>query len=198
MQAQAPEHIVLEGGSLLLYPQAFAADSARLFEALMRDVHWQQHQLKIFGRQVAAPRLSAWHADPGCRYRYSGLSLEPLPFSAAMSEIRRRAEELAGQAFNSVLLNLYRDGADSMGWHSDDERELGPAPLIASVSLGATRRFVLRRRDARGESLGIELHDGSLLLMLPPLQRFWQHALPKTRRLGKARINLTWRHVSVA
>jgi len=196
VDSDAPEHIVLDGGSLLWYPRAFASDSAHLIAALMHDVRWEQHQLRIFGRQVAAPRLSAWHADPGCRYRYSGLSLEPLPFSDAMEAIRRRVEALAGQSFNSTLLNLYRDGADSMGWHSDDEPELGLAPLIASVSLGATRRFVLRRRDAHGERIGIDLHDGSLLLMLPPLQRFWQHALPKTRRVSAPRINLTWRSVS--
>lgn len=182
-------------GALALYAQAFVAEAPAWFAALMAEVRWEQHWLTLFGRRIAAPRLSAWYAEPGCGYRYSGLSLAAQPFTPVLEQIRARTEALTGHGFNSVLLNLYRDGADGMSWHSDDEPELGPAPLIASVSLGATRRLLLRRRDARDARFGLDLGDGSLLLMEPPLQRYWQHSVPKTRRAVGPRINLTWRRI---
>ena len=182
-------------GALALYAQAFVAEAPAWFAALMAEVRWEQHWLTLFGRRIAAPRLSAWYAEPGCGYRYSGLSLVAQPFTPVLEQIRARTEALSGHGFNSVLLNLYRDGADGMSWHSDDEPELGPAPLIASVSLGATRRLLLRRRDARDARFGLDLGDGSLLLMEPPLQRYWQHSVPKTRRAVGPRINLTWRRI---
>lgn len=182
-------------GALALYAQAFVAEAPAWFAALTAEVRWEQHWLTLFGRRIAAPRLSAWYAEPGCGYRYSGLSLAAQPFTPVLEQIRARTEALTGHGFNSVLLNLYRDGADGMSWHSDDEPELGPAPLIASVSLGATRRLLLRRRDARDARFGLDLGDGSLLLMEPPLQRYWQHSVPKTRRAVGPRINLTWRRI---
>ena len=182
-------------GALALFAQAFVAEAPAWFAALMAEVRWEQHWLALFGRRIAAPRLSAWYAEPGCGYRYSGLSLVAQPFTPVLEQIRARTEALSGHGFNSVLLNLYRDGADGMSWHSDDEPELGPAPLIASVSLGATRRLLLRRRDARDARFGLDLGDGSLLLMEPPLQRYWQHSVPKTRRAVGPRINLTWRRI---
>jgi len=187
--------VALQDGSLVLFDEAFRNDSARLFAGLMRETDWQQHQLVLFGRRIAAPRLSAWYGEPDCHYRYSGLQLRAQPFTPALAEIRARVAALAGSDFDSVLLNLYRDGNDGMSWHSDDEPELGAAPLIASVSLGAARRFLLRRRDGSGESVALDLADGSLLLMLPPLQRHWRHSVPKTRRLVGPRINLTWRQI---
>jgi len=189
------ERIDLADGSLALFAEAFVAEAPAWFAALMGEVRWEQHWLTLFGRRIAAPRLSAWYAEPGCSYRYSGLSLAAQPFTPVLAQIRARTEALAGHGFNSVLLNLYRDGADGMSWHSDDEPELGPEPLIASLSLGATRRFLLRRRDAPRTRLGIDLADGSLLLMAPPLQRHWLHSVPKTRRATGARINLTWRRI---
>ena len=189
------QRIDLADGSLTLLARAFVAEAPAWFAALMQEVRWEQHWLTLFGRRIAAPRLSAWYAEPGCSYRYSGLSLAAQPFTPVLAQIRARTEALAGHGFNSVLLNLYRDGADGMSWHSDDEPELGPEPLIASLSLGATRRFLLRRRDAPRTRLGIDLADGSLLLMAPPLQRHWQHSVPKTRRATGARINLTWRRI---
>lgn len=189
------ERVELAEGALALYADAFVAEAPGWYAALMREVRWEQHWLTLFGRRIAAPRLSAWYAEPGCSYRYSGLSLAAQPFTPVLAQIRARTEALAGHGFNSVLLNLYRDGADGMSWHSDDEPELGPAPLIASVSLGATRRFLLRRRDAHPVRVGLDLVDGSLLLMEPPLQRHWQHSVPKTRRATGPRINLTWRRI---
>jgi len=187
--------VALQDGSLVLFDEAFRNDSARLFAGLMRETDWQQHQLVLSGRRIAAPRLSAWYGEPDCHYRYSGLQLRAQPFTPALAEIRARVAAIAGSDFDSVLLNLYRDGNDGMSWHSDDEPELGAAPLIASVSLGAARRFLLRRRDGSGESVALDLADGSLLLMLPPLQRHWRHSVPKTRRLVGPRINLTWRQI---
>lgn len=189
------QRIEIADGALALFAGAFVAEAPAWFAALMQEVRWEQHWLTLFGRRIAAPRLSAWYAEPGCSYRYSGLSLAAQPFTPVLAQIRARTEALAGHGFNSVLLNLYRDGADGMSWHSDDEPELGPAPLIASVSLGATRRLLLRRRDAHHTRFGLGLADGSLLLMEPPLQRHWQHSVAKTRRATGPRINLTWRRI---
>ena len=185
--------IALENGGLLLFADAFATDAARLFAALERETAWERHRVKLFGRSIAAPRLSAWHGEPDRIYRYSGTSHFPQPFTPLLQEIRARVEATSGQRFDSVLLNFYRDGQDAMGWHSDDEPELGPAPWIASLSLGSTRRFVLRARLDHAQRFELDLLDGSLLVMEPPLQAHWQHALPRTRRACGPRINLTWR-----
>ena len=189
------ERIPIDGGGLLLFADAFRSDSAQLMDALHADTHWTRHRLRLFGKHIDAPRLSAWYAEPGCNYRYSGLSLEPEPLGATLCAVRQRIETLVNHAFNSVLLNLYRDGRDSMGWHSDDEPELGSAPQIASLSLGATRRFSLRRRGQTHTAISLDLADGSLLLMEAPLQQYWQHCIPKTRRQTSPRINLTWRQI---
>lgn len=189
------QRIALDDGGLLLFPRAFADEAPQLLAQLRHGIDWRQHEVRLFGRRLPAPRLSAWYGEPGCAYRYSGTCHEPLPFTPVLQQIRARLAALTGHDFDGVLLNLYRDGNDAMGWHSDDERELGPAPLIASVSLGATRRFLLRRRDDHARRQALELADGSLLLMEPPLQAFWQHALPRTRRPCGERINLTWRRL---
>jgi alkylated DNA repair dioxygenase AlkB len=188
-------HIPVEDGQLCLYPALFADIEADLIEALHREAGWSRHEVMLFGRRIPAPRLSAWHGEPGCAYRYSGTLYQPLPLTPAMQVVRARVEKACMQQFDSVLLNLYRDGNDAMSWHSDDEPELGPAPLIASVSLGETRRFLLRRRDDHTRRITLELPGGSLLVMEPPLQANWQHALPRTRRACGPRINLTWRRV---
>ena len=187
--------IALPDGGLRWFESAFREQADSLLAELAGQVEWQQHRLRLFGRDVSAPRLSAWYADDGCDYRYSGLQLVAQPFSIVLDRMRADIESLTGYRFNSVLLNLYRNGEDSMGWHSDDEPELGPAPVIASVSLGATRRFLLRHRRDRSVRFSLDLTHGSLLLMEPPLQAFWQHSVAKTRRAVGARINLTWRSV---
>jgi alkylated DNA repair dioxygenase AlkB len=140
------------------------------------------------------PRLSAWYGDAGAVYTYSGLRLEPLPWTPVLLEIKQATERLSGTRFNSVLLNLYRDGQDSMGWHSDDEPELGPEPVIASVSLGALRRFVFQHKKRRWR-IALDLEPGSVLLMAGATQHHWRHALPKTRRPVAPRINLTFRTI---
>lgn len=165
------------------------------FARLRGEVEWRQEEVLLFGARHAVPRLVAWHGDPGATYRYSGVNHHPLPWTVTLAKIRERAELLSGHRFNSVLLNLYRDGRDGMGWHADDEPELGPEPVIASVSLGATRRFRMRHRRRRDQTLAIDLAHGSLLLMQGPTQHHWVHAVPKTLRPVGERINLTFRYV---
>ncbi len=165
------------------------------FAELLDLVDWRQHIIRIRGREVASPRLSAWYGDPDAHYSYSGLSLEPRPWLPVILELKTRVEAVCNAPFNSVLLNLYRDGADSMGWHSDDEPELGERPVIASLSLGATRRFRLRhRRRKELEPVAIDLENGSLLIMEGDTQRFWKHQVPKSKRVAEPRVNLTFRN----
>jgi alkylated DNA repair dioxygenase AlkB len=191
----AATNISLQDGKLRHWPSFVAADYGdRLLAELQTSLHWERHVVRIFGREVPSPRLSAWYGDPACEYRYSGLRLSPLPWTGPLSEIRELVQDATRCPFNCVLANLYRDGNDSMGWHSDDEPELGRDPNIASLSLGAERRFLLRHKH-RTELPRIEvlLGHGDLLLMSGPTQRFWKHQVPKSRRVGQARLNLTFR-----
>lgn len=187
------EQIPMADADVYLYRNVFPpAQQERLFRTLLDEAAWQQHVIKIFGRSVAAPRLSAWYGDSGAHYSYSGLRLEPLSWNAPLLEIKSSVEALADTLFNSALLNLYRDGRDSVGWHSDAEPELGRNPVIASVSLGAMRRFVFQHKK-RGTGVALELESGSVLLMCGPTQHQWRHQLPKTRKPVGKRINLTFR-----
>ena len=147
------------------------------------------------GREVPSPRLSCWIGDPDAVYGYSGTRHSPHPWHPALQALRMRLRSELDVDFNSVLANLYRDGADGMGWHSDDETELGPEPVIASVSLGGVRRFVLRHRRDATRRLALDLPDGSLLLMRGATQRDYRHALPKTARAVEPRVNLTFRRI---
>jgi alkylated DNA repair dioxygenase AlkB len=171
-----------------------------LFDRLMQEIAWERHRLSMFGREVDSPRLSCWIGDPGTAYTYSRNRFEPRPWTASLSPLRERVQAFCGARFNSVLANLYRDGRDSMGWHSDDEPELGPRPFIASISLGAERRFRLRRkspRGARSTPLGLPLAHGSLLCMAGDTQRYYQHDLPKVAGAIGPRINLTFRFIDM-
>ncbi len=184
--------------NLLLTPHFLpAAQATALLAHLTAAVAWEQRRIVLFGKTHPQPRRTAWYGDPEARYAYSGLAWEPRPWLPALADLRQRLEAACEAHFNSVLLNLYRDGRDSMGWHADDEPELGPAPTIASLSLGATRRFRLRPRPGTaGTAFGLDLPAGSLLLMRPPTQAEWQHALPKTARPVGPRLNLTFRWVA--
>lgn len=168
-----------------------------MFRVLRAEIDWRQEEVVIFGRPRLVPRLVAWHGEPGARYTYSGTPHKPLPWTPVLEQVRRRVQELSGRHFNAVLLNLYRDGRDGMGWHSDDEAELGPEPAIASVSLGATRRFCLRHRRRKEMRAELSLPHGSLLLMSGATQRHWVHAVPKTAVRTGERINLTFRRVEI-
>jgi alkylated DNA repair dioxygenase AlkB len=190
--------LALDDAEVRLWPAAFAADeAAQGFDELRREIDWQQEAVLIFGQRRPVPRLVAWHGEPEARYTYSGTLHVPLPWTPALERIRARVFELTGVAFNAVLLNLYRDGRDGMGWHADDEPELGPDPVIASVSLGSPRRFRMRHRRRKGLQLDLSLPHGSLLLMSGCTQRHWVHAVPKTAVPVGERINLTFRRVGL-
>ena len=185
------------GGEIELLERFVTPDrSEAIFAALRSQIAFAQRPIRIMGRTVMQPRLSAWIGDPGTAYTYSGVLNEPEPWPAALQdELRHAVSAAAGEHFNSVLCNLYRDGSDSMGMHADAERELGPEPVIASLSLGATRRFQVRHRRAAADRLDIDLHDGSLLIMRGELQRHYRHAVPKQRAITEPRINLTFRRI---
>lgn len=186
---------LLPGAELRIEPAWLApAEADALLAALVDEVPWSQHRVRLFGRELPAPRLSAWIGDPGAAYTYSRVRHEPLPWTPQLAALRARLETGTGARFNSVLANRYRDGRDSMGWHADDESELGERPLIASISLGATRVFQFKPRRG-GRTHSITLTHGSLLLMGGDTQRLYLHALPKTARPVAERINLTFRWV---
>lgn len=170
-------------------------DADRLLRGLRNDIPWEIHRIRLFGIEHASPRLSCWIGDPGTGYRYSGSTFEPRPWLPELLQLRERLSRELDVGFNSVLANLYRDGRDCMGWHSDDEAELGPAPVIASVSLGAARRFVLKHRGESQCKLEIALPHGSLLVMSGVTQRNYRHALPRTAKPVGERINLTFRRI---
>lgn len=167
--------------------------SDRLLTDLTQTIDWRQDWITIYGRSLPQPRLTAWYADPGKSYTYSGITMVPATWTSLLLELKAAVATVSGVEFNSVLLNLYRDGQDSMGWHSDDEAELGSNPVIASLSLGGTRRFMLRHRQQKSVKHQIELTSGSLLLMQGSTQHYWQHQIPKTKRPVAPRINLTFR-----
>jgi alkylated DNA repair dioxygenase AlkB len=172
------------------------AEADAAFVALARETPWRQERIAVYGREVLQPRLTAWYGDPGARYAYSGLALEPLPWTPLLADLKARVETASGARFDSLLLNLYRDGRDCVSWHSDAEPELGRNPVIASLSLGAALRFQLRSRPplppARRE---LALRHGDLLLMRGATQHEWAHQVPRTARPVGPRINLTFRLV---
>ena len=188
-----PVRIELPDAEVYYWGGFFASNEAHaLFEALSKEIRWERHRVRIRGREVDCPRLSGWEGD--ATYAYSGLILRPAPWTPRVDAVRHRIEAATGEMFNSVLANLYRDGADRLGWHADDEPELGPAPVIASASFGAPRRFLLRPKRS-GASVPIVLEPGSLLVMRGTTQRHWMHSVPPTRRPVGPRINLTFRRI---
>lgn len=183
-------------GEALLFEHALrACDADRLLEDLSASIAWRQEIATIMGRRVPIPRLTAWHGEAG--YVYSGIAMAPVAWTPPLLELKRCAEAHAGQAFNSVLLNLYRDGRDSVSWHADNEPGLGRNPVIASISLGATRCFQLKHRSS-GERIAIDLSHGSCLIMAGATQHHWLHQLPKIARPVGPRINLTFRSMRAA
>jgi alkylated DNA repair dioxygenase AlkB len=171
------------------------ATAAKTFARLHAQIGWEQHRVRLFGRELDSPRLSCWIGDDDARYSYSRMQFEPRPWLPELAGLRDQIALVCAAKFNSVLCNLYRDGRDSMGLHSDDEAELGPAPVIASLSLGGVRRFRLRHKRDKSLGLTLDLPSGSLLLMRGATQESYRHDLPKTAREVAARINLTFRRV---
>ena len=169
-----------------------------LLGSLRQGLDWQVHRIQMFGRWVDSPRLSSWIGDADASYLYSGARFQPCPWHPALATLRKELRSALGVDFNSVLANWYRDGRDAMGWHSDDERELGPRPVIASISLGAVRRLAFKHRRDPQQKLTVELPHGSLLLMRGDTQANYRHALPRTTRPVLDRINLTFRQIAAA
>jgi alkylated DNA repair dioxygenase AlkB len=190
------EKLPLPDGEVLLFQDFInAAEASSMFKKLKQATPWQQDTLSFGGKKVLIPRLQAWYGEKNSRYGYSGLALSPLPWTPLLGDLKSRIEKLADTGFNSVLVNYYRDGKDSVAWHSDDEKELGKAPVIASLSLGETRRFELRHRHKKGQKFACELSHGSLLIRGSGIQQHWQHQVPKQAGVTRGRINLTFRQV---
>jgi alkylated DNA repair dioxygenase AlkB len=190
-----PRVVLARDGSVTYEPGFLDAASAdRAYAALAEEAAWRQESIVMFGRRVPLPRLTAWHGEPEAVYGYSGLLNVPEPWTPQLSALRERLADRLGIRFNSVLLNWYRGGSDAMGWHADDEPELGREPSIASLSLGATRTFELEHRTDR-ERVAVPLEHGSLLVMTGATQHRWRHRVPKQRRIEGGRINLTFRTV---
>lgn len=197
LPASVPRRLDLPGAEVSYHPNVFTPEeSERLLSALLATIPWRQNRIRFYGKESLVPRLESWHGDPGKSYAYSGIRLDPEPWTPELLAIKERAERLAGVAFNSVLLNHYRDGADRVAWHSDDEPELGPRPVIASVSFGAERRFRLRHKEykSNGEPVReLPLASGSVLLMAGDTQANWKHEVPRASRPAGPRVNLTFR-----
>lgn len=166
--------------------------SDNYLKVLLDSIDWKQEKMNMYGKELLFPRLTAWYGDNDKPYSFSGITLQPQQWTKELIEIKRKVETNVDASFNSVLLNRYRHGNDSISWHTDAEKELGKNPIIASVNFGATREFQLRHIQTK-EKLSIQLSHGSLLIMLGELQHFWQHQIPKTKKPVSERINLTFR-----
>jgi alkylated DNA repair dioxygenase AlkB len=169
------------------------SEADHLLEELTKTLEWRQDRISLFGKSHPIPRLQCFIAQQGVQYRYSNLTMEGCGFPRVLESIKQKIEETTHHPFNAVLCNLYRDGQDSMGWHSDNEPELGTDPVIASLSLGSQRTFRLRTLNSKKETVDFELNHGSLLIMNAGVQKEWEHSVPKRLRVKQPRINLTFR-----
>lgn len=193
---QSVELIELEDGEILWVRHFYEEDTAQqLYSRLQEEIPWRQDSIRIAGKETPIPRLQAWFGDPGMTYTYSGLTLVPTPWTETLLQLKKQIEDYGDHQFNSLLANLYRNEQDSVGWHADNEPELGQNPVIASLSLGAVRTFQLKHRQHPERKLALELGSGDLLIMKGTLQHFWQHQIPKSRQPCEPRINLTFRKI---
>lgn len=199
-QSDEPRRIDIPDADIRYWPRVdFGAEPDAILRELIEQTPWRSEVITLWGQQHQQPRLTAWFGDPGALYTYSGLSLEPLPWTDLLTDIRSRVAALAKASFNSVLLNYYRDHRDSMGMHSDDEPELGRNPTIASVSFGEQRTFVLKHRSRKElQVMQLPLDSGSLLLMKGATQHHWKHGINKVSRPCGPRVNLTFRRIVAA
>lgn len=186
----------LKDADVLYYPELFSTEKANhLFNSLLSKVEWQQDQIKLFGKTYEQPRLTALYGNNAKPYSYSNITMHPKPFIEELEFIKFEIEKLVDQKFSTCLLNLYRNGRDSNGWHSDNEKELGTEPVIASVSFGSERMFHMKHRYDSSLRHKIKLENGSLLIMKGKTQSFWLHQIPKTRKVIGERINITFRFI---
>lgn len=165
------------------------------FEKLQIETQWKQEPIVLFGKKIMQPRLTSWYGDKNQIYGYSGIKMTPNLWTPTLLEIKKEVETLSSSSFNSALLNQYRNGQDSMGWHRDNEKELGPEPIIASVSFGETRNFFFRHYKTKDVKICVTLSHGDVLLMRGTTQKYWQHAVFKSSNTLKPRINITFRHI---
>ena len=190
-------NVLPKDGCAHYFPEVFTElHSTNLLSQLQASLKWEPDQLIIFGKTVITRRKVAWVGDAECAYTYSGVKKIPQAWTAELLSIKNRLEELAKSQFNSCLLNFYHDGDDGMGWHSDDEKELDPNSPIASLSLGAQRKFSFRHKVDK-ITIPHNLENGSVLMMHSPTQQFWRHALLKTKTVSTPRINLTFRKIKL-
>lgn len=188
------EEISAPGALISLKREFLRADAAtNLLRRLIHLVPWRQDKIRMFGKEHDLPRLQQWYGDPAQVYVWSGIEMQPLPWTPELAEVRDAVQRATKRKFNSVLLNYYRDGNDTVSWHADDEPGLGLSPFIASLSLGAERDFLLRRNDDAKKKVTIALPHGSLLVMAGETQGNWQHAIPRRKRIVHPRVNLTFR-----
>ncbi|RNL91027.1 alpha-ketoglutarate-dependent dioxygenase AlkB [Sinomicrobium pectinilyticum] len=198
MYKNSTYRLPLKDAEVLYYPGIFSGkESLDYYRSLMEKTLWQQDEITLFGKTYPQPRLTALYADNLAPYSYSGITMHPHPFFPELAEIRKKVESVCGESFTSCLLNLYRNGKDSNGWHADDERELGINPVIASVSLGGERYFHFKHKKEKELRHKLLLENGSLLLMKGSTQHHWLHQIPKTMRKTEPRINLTFRNILV-
>jgi hypothetical protein len=190
-------HYDLPDADIILFENVFSnQESNKLLLNLIDHIQWRQDKIKIFGKLINQPRLTAFYGDAYKEYSYSGIVMKPIDWNEDLLFIKNRVVEIAKINFTSVLLNYYRDGKDSMGWHSDDEKELGQNPVIGSVSFGESRVFQMRHKFRKEiKRVDIPLTHGSILLMRGATQHFWQHQIPKSSKQLQTRINLTFRNI---
>jgi alkylated DNA repair dioxygenase AlkB len=187
------EYINITNGEYLYFPSYFEKKESNSFlRSLIKEIIWKQEKMNIYGKSIKFPRLTAWYGDDERSYKFSGITLYPNKWTPLIVNIKERVESQIGTKFNSVLLNFYKNGNDSISWHSDAEEELGKNPIIASVSFGEKRLFQLKHNISK-QKREIELQNGSLLVMKGELQHYWKHQLPKTRHKKRERVNLTFR-----
>ena len=191
------EKFNLKDGEVWIMYNFMPEDKAKFYyDALLYNINWRQEEIKMYGKTHPIPRKTAWYGYPDFNYKYSGIMCNPEPWTKELMDIKKVIEHFVpGENFNSVLLNLYRDGNDKVSWHSDDETELGENPTIASVSLEAVRRFDLKHKDDPKHKFHIELSSGSLVIMTGTLQHHWLHQIPVQKKIHEPRINLTFRTI---
>lgn len=170
-------------------------DPSATYGQLLEALNWQQGEVTVYGKKHLEPRLSAYYGEPNTGHSYSGKTITPQPWHPLLLTIKHTLEATLDTHFNAVLCNYYRNGSDGMGWHSDDEPELGATPTIASVSLGCPRQFNLRNKQNKTHKMTFDLGRGDLLVMADKTQRYWQHNITKTTQVTEGRINLTFRHI---
>jgi len=183
--------------SIIYYPNFFSTEEATiLFDTLQKEIPWQQDDIKVYGKVYPQPRLTALFGNEGKPYSYSNITMQPHKWSPLLVSIKEKIEKVTEVIYSTVLLNYYRDGKDSNGWHADNEKELGTNPIIASLSFGAERMFQLKHNTISNQKINIPLAHGSLLVMKGATQHFWKHQIPKTTKPIGPRINLTFRIIT--